>query len=142
MNDIEIKAADELDAAIGIEDRAAREKLIDAAYAKKDLRILVLKDYLRNDKLLLSLTTDKSVSALRKSVKEMVEESGFDKLTPLEIYNKLNDKKLMAKLGTITKTANQKSENIYSNRKAAEARSAREAEQKRKARRATKPVKK
>jgi len=96
------------------------EKMLAAAKDNRDLRVTIVKDYLRNDKLFISLNTDKAVASLKDSVKKLVGDGGYDKLEPGEILKKLNDKKLLSKLAQITKTANDKSADVYAKRKAAE----------------------
>ncbi|MBR6222298.1 MAG: hypothetical protein IKQ71_02550 [Lachnospiraceae bacterium] len=130
---VEKEIADIDEAISSDEVKEVRNKLIDAAASKKELRIKIMKDYIRNDKLLLALNTDKSVAALRESVKELVKENGFDKLGPEDILKKMNDRKLLAKLGNITKDANSKYSDEYSKRKEAEKKSRLEAQQKKQA---------
>ncbi len=134
MQQVVEKEIADIDEAISSDEvKEVRNKLIDAAASKKELRIKIMKDYIRNDKLLLALTTDKSVAALRESVKGLVKESGFDKLGPEDILKKMNDRKLLAKLGNITKDANSKYSDEYSKRKEAEKKSRLEAQQKKQA---------
>ena len=114
------------------------EKMLAAARDNRDLRVTIVKDYLRNDKLLISLTTDKAVDSLRDSVKKLVGDGGYDRLEPGDILKNLNDKKLLSKLATVTKTANDKSADVYAKRKAAEQKK-RDGAKKKQIRKQTKP---
>ena len=90
------------------DDKIKRERLIDEAAAHRELRVLIAKDYLRDDKLIKSLTSYASVEALRKSVKDLAKESGFARLSPGEIIQKMNNPKVIQKLAAVTQNANEK----------------------------------
>ena len=109
VRDINNKDIEETDDAIAIEDEAERNKAIDNAALNKKVRMAVVRDYFSDDKLIRSLTSDNATASLRESVKKLVKDNGFKELSPGQIIEKMNDKKIVQKLASVTAKSNEES---------------------------------
>lgn len=69
---------------------------------------LKIKDLYHNDKLVASINNKKSVDALKQSVKELVKDSGLNKLDPSTALERMNQKKILQKLAAVTGKADEK----------------------------------
>ena len=109
VKEINDKDVDETDKALEIENKADRDKAFDDITFNRNVRMANVRDFISDDKLVRSLTSDNATAALRESVRELAKDGGFNRLSPAEIVAKMNDKKIVQKLATLTANANEKS---------------------------------